>query len=73
MDGNAPAATFGRAAAARKLQHAEAEAERARSQVATKDRQLEGLQVRCLIGHDFSIKDIRATQTTIWRSTAGLL
>jgi len=46
VDGSAPAAALGRAAAARKLRHAEAEAEKARGQVAARDRQLKGLQVR---------------------------
>jgi len=47
VDSSTPAAALGRAAAARKLRHAEAGAEEARGQVAAKDRQLEGLQVRC--------------------------
>ena len=49
MDGSAPATALGRAAAARKLRHVEAEAEKARGQVAAKDKQLQGLQVRVLL------------------------
>ena len=45
-DSGTHAPDLARTAAARKLRHAEAEAEKARSLVAAKDRQLEGLQVR---------------------------